>query len=254
MLPNFLIIGAARSGTTTLYSHLQEHPDVYLPANKRPEPHFFYKNSEYEKGLAYYEERNFSAWSGQRAVGEASTSYVFGPEVPKRIKSRLPSIKLICILRNPVERALSNYWHTIKSGIETLSFEEALLHEGHRKAELADTPLGEIAPFAYVERGLYHHQLVRWLQEFDRAQMKIIIFDDFVAAPHATLVEVAQFLDISPDPLPRRKVEAENKSVPDGTRLTSECRQVLIKMFQNDVVELSNLLGRDLTAWLSVTE
>src|SRR5436305_13662497 len=105
MLPNFLIIGAARSGTTTLYTHLKRHPDIYLPPRKRPEPHFFYKSAEYERGIGYYEERYFSACRNESAIGEASTSYVFGPTVPGRIRAALPDIKAICLLRNPVERA-----------------------------------------------------------------------------------------------------------------------------------------------------
>ena len=111
MLPNFLIIGAARAGTTTIYNHLKDHPDVYLPAQKRPEPHFFLKESEYARGISYYEERFFSARRDERAVGEASTSYLFGQQVPKRIRAALPGVKLICVLRNPVERAFSSPDH-----------------------------------------------------------------------------------------------------------------------------------------------
>jgi hypothetical protein len=250
ILPNFLIIGAARSGTTTLYSHLQLHPDVYLPANKRPEPHFFLKSAEYSRGLEYYQERYFSASHGQKAIGEASTSYLFGPDVPGRIHSSLPSVKLICILRNPVERAFSGYWHTVKGGLETLSFAEAVAAEAERRHELAGTPLGEIAPFAYAERGLYHRQLVRWLATFDRAQMKIVIFDDFVGKPGETLADIARFLDVSPDGLPRREVQMENKSAPDGAQMPPETRAHLIDAFHEDVDQLSTLLGRDLTHWL----
>ena len=250
MLPNFLIIGAARSGTTTLYSHLQGHPDVYLPAKKRPEPHFFLKNSEFVRGLSYYDERYFSHWAGQRAIGEASTSYIFGPEVPKRVRACLPAVRLIAMLRNPIERAFSNYWHTVKGGLETLCFAEAVALESTRKSELAGTALGEISPFAYIERGFYASQLRRWFEEFDREQIKIVIFDDFIASPAATLAEVARFLDIAPERLPNRGVEAENKSVPAEMTIPSELRRTLINTFRDDVTALSDLLGRNLAHWL----
>jgi Sulfotransferase domain len=250
MLPNFLIIGAARSGTTTLYNHLKDHPDVYLPANKRPEPHFFLKATEYAQGLAYYEQRFFSAWRNQRAIGEASTSYLFGTDVPKRIRGSLRDVKLVCILRDPVERAFSSYWHTIKSGLETLSFDEAILREAERKDGMTGTAMGEIAPFAYAERGFYHRQLSGWLSEFPRSQMKIVIFDDFVADPNKVLREIAGFIEVSPDDLPKRAVEVENRSVPDETRMLSATRRRLLDEFREDVVALGQLLDRDLSHWL----
>jgi hypothetical protein len=252
MLPNFLIIGAARSGTTTIYNHLKDHPDVYLPANKRPEPHFFLKNAEYVQGLSYYEQRFFSARNNQKAVGEASTSYLFGPDVPRQVRKHLPEVKLLCILRNPIERAFSGYWHTVKGGLETLSFDEAILREAERKKELAGTALGEIAPFAYAERGLYHQQLSRWLTEFPRSQMKIVIFDDFVADSNTVLGEIALFLEVSPDCLPKRVVEMENKSAPAKMQMLPATRKRLIEEFEEDLDELSRLLQRDFSNWLKV--
>jgi hypothetical protein len=254
LLPNFLIIGAARSGTTTLYSHLQGHPDVYLPAQKRPEPHFFLKSAEYAKGIGYYEERYFSAWRGEKAVGEASTSYLFGPDVPRRVRSDLPGVRLICILRNPIERAFSSYWHTIASGIETLPFAEAINRENERGIPLAGTALGELAPFAYAGRGFYNRQLQRWLGEFDRSRVKIVIFDDFVAAPRRTLADVARFLSISPSGLPDREVLAENRSVPDGAQMLPQTRQALVEIFRDDVAKLGRLLDRDLSHWLKISD
>jgi len=251
VLPNFLIIGAARSGTTTLYNRLQGHPDIYLPASKRPEPHFFLKGAELGRGLRYYEERYFSRWSGQKAVGEASTSYVFGADVPQRIRASLPDVKLICLLRNPVERAFSGYWHTVASGLETLSFEDAIAREGARKTQLAGTALGEIAPFAYVERGLYHEQLLRWLRVFERSALKIVLFDDLIGQPEAMLHDIVRFLGVPPQALPSRELEKENMSVPDGIRISKKTRELLIERFRDDVTALEALLGRDLRHWLA---
>jgi hypothetical protein len=254
VLPNFLIIGAARCGTTTLYSHLQRHPDIYLPAQKRPEPHFFYKSAEYSRGIDYYERRYFSAWQGEKGVGEASTSYLYGPDVPRRVQSSLPGVKLICSLRNPVDRAFSSYRHTVASGIETLPFAEAIAREDERAAAFADTAMRELAPYAYVGRGLYYRQLMRWFSQFDRAKIKVVIFDDLITDPHSTFAGIARFLGVAPDGLPRREVEAENRSVPAGVRMAMETRRALVLKFSDDVEALGDLLGRDFTHWLGISD
>jgi hypothetical protein len=252
VLPNFLIIGAARCGTTTLYSHLQTHPDVYLPLTKRPEPHFFLKEAEYSQGLPYYEQRFFAAWHGQRAVGEASTSYVYGEQVPGRVAGALPGVRLICMLRNPVERAFSGYWHSVVSGLETLSFEDALAQEQTRKIEFAGTPLGEIAPFAYVERGLYHQQLTRWLTMFDRSRLQIILLEDLLARPQQTCSDVASFLGIDPEVFPTRQLGKENTSVPAGATMPPDLYRSLAAQFRDDVSALARMIDRDLNHWLDV--
>jgi len=254
VLPNFLIIGAARCATTSLYSALQTHPDVYLPLNKRPEPHFFLKEAEYARGLGYYEQRHFADWKGERAVGEASTSYVLGPAVPTRVADALPGVRLLCLLRHPVDRAFSGYWHTIASGLETLPFEEAIAQEHARKLAHAGTPLGEIAPFAYVERGLYHQQLRRWFAVFDRSRMKIVLFEDFLAEPQRTLADVASFLDVDPGALPPRQLAMENMSAAQGARMPPALYRALAERFSDDVIALEKLIDRDLRHWRAVPD
>lgn len=251
MLPNFLIIGAARSGTTSLYSALQSHPDVYLPRNKRPEPHFFLKDAEYAKGLPYYEQTFFAGWQGQRAVGEASTSYLYGTCVPRRVAEALADVRMLCLLRNPIDRAFSGYWHTVASGLEKLSFDEALAQEDPRKRELAGTPLGEIAPFAYVERSLYHRQLVRWLEVFDRSRLAILLLEDLVGDPQTALSGIARFLDIDPGAFAGRDFQKENASVPVDAAMSRDCHRSLVERFRDDVAALEQLLGRNLNHWLA---
>jgi hypothetical protein len=245
-----LIIGAARSGTTSLYSALQSHPDVYLPRNKRPEPHFFLKESEFTKGLGYYEQRYFSEWHGQRAVGEASTSYLYGPDVPRRIDKALPGAKVICVLRDPVERAFSGYWHTVRSGLEALSFDEALAMEESRKQQLAGTAMGEIAPFAYVERGLYHQQLTRWFDVFDRNRVCVVLFEELVSHPSSVLTAIADFLGVDRNAFAAPSLGKENTSVPGDASMSAETRRALVERFRGDIRALETLLGRDLSDWL----
>jgi hypothetical protein len=254
VLPNFLIIGAARSGTTSLYDCLRSHPDVYLPQEKRPEPHFFYKSGEFARGLAYYEQRYFGGWQGECAVGEASTSYLFGADVPERVHATLPGVRLICLLRNPIDRAFSSYWHTVAGGLETLTFEDALVAEEQRHADLAGTPLGEVAPFAYVARGRYFEQLNRWLRFFPRERFKIVLFDDFVARPGQAVADVLAFLAVDPALLPARAVAHANRSVPDSAAMSTSVRRLLADQFRSDVSHLQTLLGRDLQHWLTINE
>lgn len=250
-LPNFLIIGAARSGTTTAYSHLQRHPDIYLPVNKRPEPHFFLKEAEYAKGLGYYSQRWFSAVGDQVAVGEASTSYLYGERVPARVAADLRGVRVLCMLRNPVDRAFSNYWHSVRNGLEKLSFDEAIAREADRETEIAGTPLAEIAPFAYIGRGLYFEQLSRWLRYIPRERLHLSIFDDFVAEPRGELAAIASFLGAAPECLPDMPVEAENRSTPDEQTMSAATRDTILRRLELDLRRLGDLLGRDFTSWLT---
>lgn len=250
MLPNFLIIGAARSGTSTLYAQLQQHPDIYLPRNKRPEPHFFFKTSEYDRGLANYTERFFSEWAGEKAVGEASTSYLFGGRTPELVASVLPNVRLIAMLRDPIERAHSNYWHSVASGLEKLSFAEAIEREDERTAELAGTPLEEIKPFSYLARGLYWKQIENWLTCFDRSQMHFIFFDDFKADQAAEIYGVLDFLELPHDGLEVDRARIENRAVPEGAEIPGSSLKAMRRFFEKDIEKLGRFFGRDLSSWM----
>src|SRR5690348_1015601 len=140
LLPDFLIIGTQRGGTTSLYHYLQAHPCIGPASTK--EVHFF--DMRFHKGLAWYR-GHFPSRIDQYAVeqahghslvtGEATALYLFHPHAPKRVAEALPSVKLIVLLRNPVNRALSHYYHAVKHGQETLSFEEAIQGEEQRTAQ-----------------------------------------------------------------------------------------------------------------------
>lgn len=250
MLPNFLIIGAARSGTSTLYHQLQNHPDVYLPRNKRPEPHFFFKATEYKRGLAYYSERYFSDWKGEKAVGEASTSYLFGKGTPELVADALPDVRIIVMLRNPIDRAYSNYWHTVSSGLDNLSFEEAISREDERTIQLEGTPLAEIKPFSYLARGMYWKQVENWLRHFDRSQMHFIIFDDFKVNQAIVISDALKFLGLSPDILEVDNKRIDNSSKPQGVEIPESTRELMRRYFEKDVEKLGSFLNRDLSHWL----
>lgn len=248
--PDFLIIGAARCGTTTLYSWLQAHPGIYLPAEKRPEPHFFLKDEEYEKGFDYYLERWF-AGRGDRIAGEASTSYLCHAHVARRVRCHLPDARFIVLLRDPAERAWSSYWHTRNEGHEDLSFEQAIEREPERLASYADPFWRIVRPHAYVERGFYHAQLQGWLASFPREQLGIWLLEDLVERPQATWIAILRFLGAD-ERVGLNDSGALNRATPGDRRLPAPLREALIERFRPDVQALEALLGRDLSHWLEV--
>ena len=126
VLPTFIICGTQRGGTTTLYHYLKEHPQICMSEKK--EVHYFDLN--YHKSLQWYESHFKDCQNKKvKTIGEASPFYMYLREVPERIDETLPDVKLIFILRNPVDRAYSHYWHEVKLGVEYLPFEEAIKRE-----------------------------------------------------------------------------------------------------------------------------
>lgn len=252
--PTFLIIGAARSGTTTLYHHLQQHPDIFLPADKRPEPHFFLKTKEYAKGIDYYCDRYFSDVGTAKAIGEASTSYLFQPYVPARIREHLPDVRLVAILRDPISRAFSNYRRTVSSGLDKLSFDDAVRTEGDRQLELrsrGDDDLAEIAPFAYLGRSRYFEQLARYLEMFDPAQLLVLFTEDLEADPVSLVQRVYGFVGVDRAVTPKPLDRMLNSEGAAGASPLPATRQYLCAQLADDVAKLEALTGRDLSAWLN---
>ena len=254
ILPNFLIVGAARGGTTNFAAYLRGHPEVFMPP-KRPEPHFFLKDPEYSKGLAYYSEKYFATAGAVHAVGEASTSYVCHRFVAERIARDLPGVRLFVMLRNPIPRALSSYWHTVRNGLEPLSFPDALKAESVRAAaaeHAADPLLKVIRPFAYVERGMYARQLRSYLDFFPRERLSVILFEEFVADPIGVTRAACAFLGLDPSeftPPPAARDEL-NQSTPAGESMDDDTFEFLRSAYRDDVRDLSGLLDRDLSGWL----
>jgi hypothetical protein len=226
------------------------HPEIYLRPNKRPEPHFFFKSTEYAKGIRYYEETWFPVEGQWHAIGEASTSYLFGSDVPARIARHLPDARLIAVLRNPIDRAFSNYWHSVRSGVETLDFASAIEREDERAQTIEGTPLEEVKPYSYVARGFYHAQIANFLEVIDRSRLVILTFEELCETPASLLKKVYRFLEVDPDIMPPRLDLAENRSVPEGIKMDETLRVRLAKIYAEDISRLGTLLGRDFSVWL----
>jgi len=192
-LPTFVIVGAGRSGSTALHRHLECHPEVFVSQPK--ELHFFTDN--WGRGLAWYEEQ-FAGAAGARAVGEATPSYLFEPEVPARMASVIPQARLVAILRNPVDRAYSQYWRNRGEGRERLSFADAIAAEPERLATGRGLRRGaHRRRFAYLARSRYLGQLQRLCEHFPRAHLLVLVFEaDLRDNPGHTYGAVCRFLGV----------------------------------------------------------
>lgn len=198
--PNFFVVGAAKAGTTSIYAHLSRHPAVFFPSLK--EPHFFaqFRPSKekrfYFRGITRRSDylRLFDNAHGYDAVGDASTSYLWHPEVPRRISVTVPHAKIVIILRDPVDRAYSHYLMDYREGVQHLPFIEALREDLNRSEK------GFGVSYLYYELGLYAEQIRRYLEVFKPERTKILLFDDFKRDPKAVLQSLAEFLELDARP------------------------------------------------------
>jgi hypothetical protein len=254
-LPDFLIIGAQKGGTTALYAYLREHPAIAGPPWK--EVSFF--DRQFWRGAAWYRGnfpnrlylRGVRARNGvEPVVGEASPSYLFHPLAPERAAALLPGARLIALVRNPVDRALSHYHHEVALGREPLPFEQALEREDERMEgeleRLADPRYFSHAwwNFTYLSRGRYAEQLERWLEFFPRERLLVLPSEDLLERPRETYGEVLEFLGAPPHQLESYPRIFER----DYPEMAAGARAMLRDYYAEPNRRLYDILGRDL-AW-----
>jgi hypothetical protein len=200
--PNFVVIGAPKCGTTSLHHYLSQHPDVYVP--QRKELHYF--SYAYMQRFAtgpgdahvlaplcatrQAYEKHYEHVGLQRAVGDISPSYLYYAEVSERIKAELGRPKIIVVLRDPIEKAFSQYMHLVRDNRETLTFYDALMAETQRIRE------GWAALWRYAESSLYADKLRRYLDIFGSDHVKILLFEDLTRLPHQVMQELFDFLEV----------------------------------------------------------
>lgn len=256
-LPHFLVIGAQRCGTTSLFHYLTQHPKLALPDQK--EVHYF--DRHYSRGASWYRSFFPESVSGLLS-GEASPNYLLSPHAPARIKKDAPAVRLIVLLRDPIERAYSHYQGKRIMGVEPLdSFEEALDSEHERTAAEAARVLRDphyYSPahrnFTYVARSLYYQQIVRWLPLFDREQFLFIKSENLFRAPEAVVASVHSFLGI--DHIPPSDLSPRGVGrLGTGTYppIAPKIRERLRKVFWHDATKLASLLGKEFD-WLCTIE
>jgi hypothetical protein len=249
MLPDFLIIGAQKGGTTFLYNVLRRHP--YFKAAVKKEIHFF-DTPKFGRGVDWYR-TNFPQgqhWNGRRVItGEASPYYLFYPRAARRVAETIPQAKLIALLRNPVDRAYSDYQHKFRQGYETLGFDEALSLEedrlrGEKEKILADESYRSInyRRYSYLSRGIYVDQLMEWHTYFDPEQLLILKSEEFFSRPSETVELVVRFLG-----LPERDVEISGGRNPGdySEPMDSETRRWLKEYYEPHNTRLYEYLNVD---------
>lgn len=300
-IPNFFIVGAAKSGTTSVYEYLSQHPDIYLSPNK--EPHFFsnkafslphngpgdnkYNFRRIKKTWEDYIDL-FKGVKNEKVLGEASTSYLhyYRTAAPLIYKSN-PEAKILIILRNPVDRAFSAYWHMIRDKRETLSFEDALKSEENRKKE------NFAGLWFYTEVGFYYNQVKEYLNTFDKNSVKICLFDDFDKNPKQVIDDIFRFLGVDDNFNPNINIKHNTSKLSkfgtlnrffndydhplkkvlrpiffntvgrDNTdrlfhytrdkfrlKMKPETRRYLNELYREDILKLQELIGRDLSSWM----
>ncbi len=284
-VPDFLVIGASKSGTTTLWRYLQRHPRIHMLEPKEPE--FFAKQEVYSRGLDWYKQL-FTAAPADKICGEASTTYSRWPhfgDVPARIHDAAPNVRLLYMLRNPVDRTYSQYKHRMRLNVPRMTFEEALDHDA-----------------MFIDTSMYMMQIEQFLKRFPRESLECVLLDDLKNSPAETLSRVQRFLGLDETDLTadsqviantaeasagsdyaRQRLGAALRRVPAvhaATRLLPprmretlretyvrsplgrrkaqeyqpspflpETRAMLVEKFQEPNRKLGEFLGRDLSMW-----
>jgi hypothetical protein len=283
--PDFFIVGAPKSGTSSLYQYLMQHPDVFMSDPK--EPHFFYNRNAPGSPVLGVKDLDkylklFEGVSEEVRAGEASTSYLWLTNAAQEIRQLQPEAKIIMLLRDPVDRAYSHYWHQVRDDKEPLGFDEALHHELERVRR------GLWHGLYYVENGRYAEQVTRYLETFGAESVRVYLFEDLIRDPWSVCRSVFGLLGVDPDApvearraynrggVPRSRLFAKlirspvkeplkkvlpetfrrnlgdrirgtnNKPIPE---MNFETKHYLREVFREDVLRLEEIIGRDLRHW-----
>lgn len=222
VVPHFMILGAAKCGTTSLHAWLDQHPQTHMSNPKEPK----YFEMQYEKGSEHYLATCFEGWDGKKLLGESRHRNLILPWVPQRIKESNPNVKMIVLARNPIDRCLSHWWVRMRRYKDSLHFEDAVLADmeriaSGRRQETAE----EYARYqaaadpstiyrTYVDTGYYAEQIERYRQYFPESQIRIFLFEDLQSRPKEVVRQVCEFVGLSTAPVDNIRCDRENPSKP----------------------------------------
>ena len=266
--PDFLIIGASKSGTTSLWNYIVQHPNVIPNYKGKKEIQFFDQKANKnfpqgsKKSLRWYKahfptrddifKKRKELNSRNILVGEATPGYLFHPLAPPQIKDLMPNVKLIVLLRNPIQRAFSHYQHEFRSNQENLSFAEAVKAEPSRISGSYEKILSKKDFFcpeyyyhSYLERGKYYDQLMRWYNYFPKDKFLIIKSEEFFEHPETIYKNVLKFLDLPTfEKTEFEKLNQSSYNIPSTTCFENVVQE-LGKYYLKENQKLYKLLGVD---------
>jgi hypothetical protein len=285
---NFLIVGAAKAGTTTLVGYLKQHPQIFMPEDELyKEPAFFSRKGE-RMGIDKYLRLFDGAKPENKMIGEGSTAYLTDKVSAKRIYTYNPNMKIILILRNPIKRAYSLYNWMVQEGYEyAKNFENALLLEKTRKNKQSFFQPEYYWNYMYFSSGLYYEQVKRYLTEFNPNNILILIFEEMIKDTKSTFKNICEFLNVDFVDIEAKK-ENESRKVyhpflsfwgrkiidyminplfkPESKikrdcilyklqkqkkpdNLNSVIKKTLLSKYTNDIKDLEILINKDLSLW-----
>jgi hypothetical protein len=250
MSDRFFIVGAQRCGTTYLYHLLDAHPEIEMARPVRPEPKFFLDDARFDQGLKHYDQAYFQGKRGARLKGEKSTSYLESDTAARRIAGAFPRARILVLLRDPIARAVSHWRFSVENGVEDLPLEEAFRQEAERR-DRYDRERFSVSPWAYLKRGRYIDDILRWEKLFPRERIGVFLYEALLAAPE-TLANLYGFLGADPAFVPERVGERINPSAepPAGAEtLSAETTQWLGRYFAEPNARLAVWMGMDLSRW-----
>jgi len=250
VLPDFIIIGAGKCGTSSLYNYLIQHPNIY-PAKIKELNYFGRRWTKwYRPNFPTIFLKHFVKKFRREPfiTGEASPFYLLNPLVPIQVKEKIPNVKIIILLRNPVDRAFSQYSQWQKTKHEPLSFEEAIKSEKIRTKEEWENYIDYNSPgsrnhvrYSYLEAGLYYDQIKEWMGVFPKEQFLIIKAEDFFSEPLKILYQVFDFLGVQ-----RHEINVSEKlNVGHYEEMNLTTKKFLKNFFKSHNEKLYKLLGRD---------
>jgi hypothetical protein len=239
---DFILAGAQKSGTTALHYFLAKHPHITM--GDQQEIHFFDNDAMFVAPVDYEQlHKHYPLLGSSTIAGDCTPSYIYHEPAAERIWKYNSKIKLLILLRNPVERAFAHWNMQRFKGREPLDFFDAVREE---KTRIAGAPADQARRFAYVDRGFYAQQLERLCKFFPREQVKILKFEEFKDKQRETLVSIFSFLGVKPV----RSVRSKDRNVvPYERAMNWEERVFLYNLFAEDIAKLERMLGWNCSDW-----
>lgn len=241
-LPDFLMLGAMKAGTTFLFHHLNQHPDVKM--SRIQEINYFAKR--YHRSLRFYRSF-FPLQSDRKLTGESGIYYLLHPCAAQRVKKHLPNAKFIVLMRNPIHRAYSNY-NQIKQVDFVKNFDEAIALEKERTSKYLDKIKNrtyyrsiEFEAYSYAARGLYAHQLKYWFEHFPKEQFYFVKSEELFADPQNVFDELHDFLGLSA--YKYENIEPQNVRGYE-MEMSKETEDYLKEFYREDMLELQKMIGK----------